>query len=98
MAKSKRNRRAKNKIEGVSQKKGENSSDGALVKVEPLLDREIAVRRANALRASRSSLFTMELEEAIEIIARDRVYRAMLATLARRMLMTPTIKGDVFDA
>ena len=35
------------------------------------------------------TLFTTELEEVIEIIARERVYRAMLAGLGRRLLMAP---------
>jgi hypothetical protein len=38
---------------------------------------------------TRSTLFTAELEAVIEIIARERVYRAMLDRLGQRLLAAP---------
>jgi len=43
-------------------------------------------------------MFSAELEEVIEIIARERVYRAMLARLGRRLLLAPATNGDDFNA
>ena len=80
MAKSKRTRRARNKIEGASQ--------GALIKAEPSSQPAIVIR-SNAVRVAKTSMFSAELEEIIELIAKDRVYRAMLAGLGRRLLSAP---------
>jgi len=86
MARAKRNRRANNKIEG--------STDGALVKAEPSNVPAIVIQRTDVARAKRASMFSAELEEVIEIIARDRVYRSMLAGLGRRLLAAPTPNGQ----
>jgi hypothetical protein len=90
MAKSKRIRRAKNKITG--------STDGALVKADAYVEPAIVVHRPAPIRIARDPLFTAELEEVIEIIAKDRVYRAMLARLGRRLLLPSPADGDIFDA
>jgi hypothetical protein len=86
MAKSPR--RAKNKIEG--------SVDGTLIKVEPnpLPDAPAEVHRTRAVVVARSTIFTTELEEVIEIIAKERVYRAMLDSLGRR-LRIPHMMDDL---
>jgi len=81
MAKSKRTRRAKNKIAG--------SLEGALIKVDPVPEPTAAVFRSAPAAVSRSTLFSAEFEEVIEIIATERVYRAMLASFRRRLLMAP---------
>ena len=87
MAKSKRTRRAKNKIEG--------SSQGALIKVDPSSQPAIVIHRADVVRANvRTSAFSAELEEVIEIIAKERVYRAMLAGMGRRLLRGPASNGE----
>ncbi len=86
MARSKRKPRAKNKITG--------SYEGALSRVGseplpddgPLSDAPPAVYRTDAVVVTRSTLFTAEFEAVIELIARDRVYRAMLDRLGRRLL------------
>jgi hypothetical protein len=77
MAKSPR--RAKNKVEG--------SVDGTLIKVEPdkFAEAPTAAQRTRAVVVARSTIFTTELEEVIEIIAKERVYRAMLDSLGRRL-------------
>jgi hypothetical protein len=81
---AKRKRRAKNKIEG--------SPEGSLIKadVDPLSEPPAVVFRSNTVAVVRSSLFTAEFEAVIELIARERVYRAMLAGLGRRLLMGPS--------
>jgi hypothetical protein len=79
-------RRAKNNIEG--------SSEGALVDAAPFLEPALTVQRSSVVRVARASLFTAELEEAIELIATERVYRAMLAGLGRRLLNPPASNGD----
>jgi hypothetical protein len=78
MAKSKRTPRAKNKIAGAQA--------GELIKVEPdrFVDAPQAEQRVRVV--ARSTLFTAELEAVIEIIATERVYRAMLDGLKRRLL------------
>jgi len=83
MKKPKRSRRAQNKVEGPS--------SGTLIKVDPnpISGAQVAVHPSNSVRVARATLFTTELEEVIEIIARERVYRAMLAGLGRRLLMAP---------
>jgi hypothetical protein len=86
MARAKRNRRAKNKIDP--------SNDGALIKAEPETVPAIVVQRTDVVRVRRASMFSAELEEVIEIIARDRVYRSMLAGLGRRLLAAPTPNGQ----
>ncbi len=88
MAKSKRTRRARNKIQGAAQ--------GALIKADAFVESAIAVHRSNAANVAGTTLFTAELEEVIEIIAKDRVYRAMLARLGRRLLLPPPADADVF--
>lgn len=82
--KRKRSSRAKNKIQGPP--------DGTLIKVEPdrFSDAPRVDLRSTSLAVRRSTLFTAELEEAIDLIARERVYRAMLAGLGRRLLMAPS--------
>ena len=87
MAKFKRNRRAKNKIEG--------SLQGTLVNADPQNDATAEVRRpTTALKLVRSSLFTAELEEAIELIARERVYRAMRMRLERQLRLSAPEADD----
>lgn len=83
MAKHKRKRRAKNKLPG--------SSEGALIKAEAekLPQAPAQVYRAHSTNLVRSTLFSADFEAVIEIIAIDRVYRAMLAGLGRRFLMGP---------
>jgi len=90
MAKSMRTRRARNKING--------SSDGALIHANPLLESSIAVHRSTAVSIARPTLFTAEFEEVIDLIARDRVYRAMLARWGRLLLVPPTTNSDIFNA
>ena len=90
MAKSKRTRRATNKIAG--------SSEGALVKADAFVEPAIAVHRSNAVRVAGATLLSAELEEVIEIIAKDRVYRAMLARRGRRLLLSPLMDADIFNA
>jgi hypothetical protein len=77
-----RRKRSKNKIEGPLQ--------GTLIKLdtEPLRGSAAAMDRT-AFAVTRSTLFTAEFEQVIEIIARDRVYRAMLASLKGRLLSWP---------
>lgn len=79
MGRAKRNPRAKNKIN--------SSNEGAVIKVqpEPFPDAPAQVYRSQAL--TRSHLLSAELEAVIEIIAYDRVYRAMLERRARRLLL-----------
>jgi hypothetical protein len=83
MAKSKRTPRAKNKIEG--------GAAGELIKVDvdPYVEVPRDEQRVRAVAVTRSTLFTAEFEAVIEIIATERVYRAMLAGLGRRMLTGP---------
>jgi hypothetical protein len=86
--KRKRTSRAKNKIQGAP--------EGSLVKVGPAAHTSAAPEthlRTRAIAVMRSSLFTAELEEAIDLIARERVYRAMLDGLRRRMLL-PRLTDD----
>jgi hypothetical protein len=81
--KRKRKPRAKNKIEV--------SVEGSLVEAEPAHYSEaprVAVP-STALVVRRSTVITSELEEVIDLIARERVYRAMLAGLGRRLLIAP---------
>ena len=78
MAKSKRTRRASNKIDG--------SLQGALVTADPFFE---SSDQPSAVWISRTTIFNAELEEVIEIIARERVYRAMLDRLGRRLLNSP---------
>ena len=83
MAKSKRKPRAKNKIEG--------SYEGGLIKAasDPFPEAPAQVYRSHSVTVVRSTLFTAEFEAVIEIIAIDRVYRAMLAGFGRRLLIAP---------
>ena len=86
MAKSKRNRRAQNQIAG--------SLPADLSTPASSLEPVLAAPQVTRVRLVKSSLFTAEFEEVIEIIARERVYRAMLARLAGRLLSGPTATGD----
>ena len=86
MAKSRRKRRATNKVEG--------SSEGALVKADSGSESAIAIYRSQGIRATRTALLSAELEAVIDIIARDRVYRAMLAGRGRRLLPPPATDSD----
>lgn len=82
--KRKRKSRAQNKIQGVE-------ADHSLIKTGPAhysAAPETHVR-ARAAVVARSTLFNAELEEAIDIIARERVYRAMLSRLKWRLLTPP---------
>jgi hypothetical protein len=83
MAKRKDKRRAKNKLPG--------SPEGALIKAEEekLPQAPAQVYRAHSTAMVRSTLFSADFEAVIEIIAIDRVYRAMLAGLNRRLLAPP---------
>jgi len=86
MAKARRNRRAKNKLE--------NASTRDLIPVDPpSAPNTQLVHVTHAVRVARAGYFNAELEEAIEIIARDRVYRMMLAR-ARRLLAPPAGNED----
>jgi hypothetical protein len=89
--KRKRKSRGKNKIQG--------SLESSLIKAGPghYSDVPGVYLRFKSIAVGRSSLFTTELEEVIDIIARERVYRAMLARLGRRLLMAPPI-NDYDDA
>ncbi len=84
MAKRKRKLGAKNKLA--------DSIDGTLIKVgpDPLPPVPAHVDRTRVVKLTRSTLFTAEFEAIIEIIAIDRVYRAMLDRLGRRFLTGPT--------
>lgn len=78
---------AKNKLDG--------STSGELIKIDPPtgdVPALIQVSKAAAIR--RSTLFSAEFEAVIEIIARDRVYRAMLSRFARRL---PAPDGSTSD-
>jgi hypothetical protein len=92
MAKSKQPRRARNKIDGAAPR--------ALVKADSFAEAgaKVDLQQQQAVRIVRSSLFTAELEEIIDIVARERVRREMLARLERRLLIRPTSNGDEFDA
>ncbi len=82
MAKRNRRSRAKNTIQG--------SLEGALIKAEPDKFAEAPtgeVHRTRRITATRSTLFTAEFEAVIELIAEDRVYRAMMAAFHRRALL-----------
>jgi hypothetical protein len=81
MAKSKRNRRNQNQIASASQ--------GALVKLDPSPQPAIVIRHTDALKVAGVRRLSAELEEVIEIIARERVYRAMLARSGRYLLAAP---------
>jgi hypothetical protein len=83
MAKRDRTRRAQNKIAG--------SQEGTLIKVDSgaLPEGPAEVYRARAYSVARSTLFSAEFEAVIEIIAIDRVYRAMVAGLGRRLRLAP---------
>ncbi len=83
MAKSKRTPRAKNKIAGAQ--------DGELVKIDEdhlgaFVEAPQSEQRVRVVAVTRSTLFTAEFEAVIEIIATERVYRAMLDGLKRRLL------------
>lgn len=86
--KRKRKTRAKNKIQ--------DPLEGAVIKAEPVYHSEAPgiVLRSKSIAAVRSSLFNTELEQVIDMIARERVYRAMLAGLGRRLLMPPASKDQ----
>jgi hypothetical protein len=69
---------AKNKLEG--------STSGELINIDPPPNDAPALVQASHFTAlRRSTLFSAEFEAVIEIIARDRVYRAMVARFARRL-------------
>lgn len=89
MAKPKQTRRAKNKIGGAT--------PGTPIKADSFAEAATPVHRAYAVSVPRSTLFTAELEEIIDIIARDRVYRELRARLERRLLNRPTSNGDPFN-
>jgi hypothetical protein len=82
--KRERTSRAKNKIQGPL--------EGSLIKAGPghYSDAPGVHLRSKSFAVSRSSLFNTELEAVIDMIARERVYRAMLAGRGRRLLMAPS--------
>jgi hypothetical protein len=85
MAKSKRKRRAANKLA--------SPQDGGLIKLDAELVPDvpaILIRDRTVVRV-RSTLFNAELEWAIEIIAIERVRLAMLATRRLRLLAAPSL-------
>ncbi len=88
MAKRKRNPRAQNKIEGTF--------EGGLIPVEPepFPDTPAQVYRTQSRAITRSTLFTAEFEAVIEIIAIDRVYRAMRERFGRHLLTGPPEPPD----
>lgn len=81
MTKRKRKSRAKNKIAGAY--------EGAVIKTDTdaLKEAPAVVYRAYSSAVVRSTLFSAEFEAIIDLIARERVYRAMLAGLGRRLLL-----------
>lgn len=85
----------------VAKNKLHDSLEGSLIKVDPephFGDVPQVVLRSKAVVVARNSLFNEELERAIEIIARERVYRAFLAGLGRRLLPGPTtsaVDGEI---
>lgn len=90
MWKFKRNRRAQNTIA--------ESLRSVLVTTGPPIESAPGIHLSSDTRVVRHTLFTAELEEVIEIIARERVYRAMLARLAPRLLAAPAPRGDASGA
>ena len=90
--KRERTSRAKNKIQG--------SLETSLIKAEPghYSDVPGVHLRSKSTAIVRSSLFTAELEEVIDMIARERVYRATFAGLGRRLLMAPSTNEIVVPA
>jgi hypothetical protein len=93
MAKRNRGSRAKNKIQG--------SLEGALIKADADTFAEAPagdIHRSRRVAITRSTLFTAEFEAIIELIAKDRVYRAMLAAFKRRALLaaphTPLLASE----
>lgn len=87
MARSKRNRRATNKLAGSGD---DMTGDRALIEApsDPLPEVPAQEYRSR-VAVSRSTLFSAEFEAVIEIIAIDRVYRAMLERLGRPRLLPP---------
>jgi len=83
MARSKRTPRAKNKIE--------SAFPGELIKIDPdpYVEAPRAQQRVRAGVITRSTMFSADFEAVIEIIATERVYRAMLAGMKRRFLAGP---------
>lgn len=79
MAKSKQNRRAKNRIDG--------SAEGAMIKVDSGSESAIAIYRSSGVQTARASMFSAELEYAIDVIARERVFGDMLARRTRTSLL-----------
>jgi hypothetical protein len=89
MARSKRRPRAKNKITGAFEGALSRSDSPPLVNDELSGDGPPPIYRTDAVVVTRSTLFTAEFEALIELIARDRVYRAMLDRLGRRLISGP---------
>ena len=87
MAKSKRKPRAKNKIDGFA---------GELIKVdpEPFPGEAAEVRRTQEVKVTRNSYFTADFEALIEMIALDRVYRAMRDRWWRRPKLEAPEEAD----
>src|SRR5437764_591200 len=80
--------RAKNKIQG--------SLAGSLIKVGPdrFSDASRVDERSTSIAIARPTIFTTELEYVIDVIARERVYRAWLAGMGRRLLLAPVTDDD----
>jgi len=89
MKKSRLTRRARNNIEGASR--------GIPAQDDPFLESGTAVHKLNAVRVAHATPFSAAFEEIIEIIARDRVFRAMRARLQRRLLIQPPSLGEDSD-
>ncbi|REK15720.1 MAG: hypothetical protein DWQ37_07830 [Planctomycetota bacterium] len=77
MAKSKRNRRATHKVESPEQR------DLIRVPDDPFPESSAHVEGTHTLRVTRPTIFTAEFEALIELIAIDRVYRAMMERRSR---------------
>ncbi len=88
MTKRKRNAQGFGKLGGKlgAKNKLDGSMSGELIKIDPPpADAPALVQASQFTTLRRSTLFSAEFEAVIEIIARDRVYRAMLARYARRL-------------
>lgn len=66
----------------------------ALVTADSYRDSSQSAEEAKAVWVVKTPFLSAELEEVIEIIARERVYRAMMARFGRR-LPAPAATGDM---
>jgi len=71
----------------------------AMVTADSYLDPSESAEQSKAVWVVRTPFLSAELEEVIEIIARDRVFRAMLARFGRRLpAPAGAVEGDSTDA